>query len=101
MMHNYGHEHRRCDTCSLDVAGNIVTTAGSGQAFPTHSGKPDYSAGKQCVRTLAHLHEVLLGLIDACHVVKRDARVRLHLELGLALAKRERVVAAGAAHAAL
>ena len=47
-----------------------------------------------------HLHEVGLGLIHASHVVKSDASVGLHLEFGLRLPKVERVVAAGAAHAA-
>ena len=36
---------------------------------------------------LHDFHEVVLGLLDASHVVKRDAGVGLHLELGLGLAK--------------
>ena len=51
--------------------------------------------------TGAYLHEVLLGLVNAGHVVKGDASVGLHLELGLGLAKGERIVAAGAPGAAL
>lgn len=48
-----------------------------------------------------HLHEVLLGLVDASNIIKGDACVGLHLKLGLGLAERQWVVATGAANAAL
>ena len=47
----------------------------------------------------AYLHEVLLGLIHASHIVKGYACVGLHLKLGAALAKVEGVVATWAAQA--
>ena len=48
---------------------------------------------------LDHLHNVLLGLVDAGDVVEPDPRVGLHLELGLGLAKGHRVPGAAAADA--
>lgn len=47
----------------------------------------------------ADLHEILLGLLYTSHISKGDASVRLHLKLGLALAKVEGVVASRARHA--
>mmetsp|Transcript_12697 Transcript_12697/g.33750 ORF Transcript_12697/g.33750 Transcript_12697/m.33750 type:complete len:691 (-) Transcript_12697:111-2183(-) len=47
-----------------------------------------------------NLHEVVLRLLHARHVVERHAGVGLHLELRLALSERERVVSTWTSHAA-
>ena len=60
-----------------------------------------------CLQTVSqgvgdvYLHEVLLGLINTGNIIKSDACVGLHLELGLRLAKRHWVVATRAANASL
>mmetsp|Transcript_16699 Transcript_16699/g.40957 ORF Transcript_16699/g.40957 Transcript_16699/m.40957 type:complete len:488 (+) Transcript_16699:902-2365(+) len=77
--------------------------AGAGGAHEQHAlGDLGAHGGEAlgALEELHNLHEVLLGLIHARHVVEGDAGVGLHLELRLGLAERHGVVAAAAAHGA-